>query len=91
MDMQIFSLLSELPTRCVFDQVVKKRRIRFRDLLKQLESVDHPLDRGTAKEMLNRLKMAQLISEEVSSIEDWNTYFLTADGLEASREMKKVR
>lgn len=81
-----FGTLSKLTTpmvRPIFKLVVKNRSIRFGELARQVEP---EVNREQAKITLKELKDAHLIKEKGSAVEDFNTYYVTADGLEASRK-----
>jgi len=80
------ALLAAPVVRLVFERVLKNRSIRFGDLIKQVEQVDPNVDRRQAKATLDQLQNAHLIKEKGSALEDFNTYYVTADGLEASRK-----
>lgn len=78
------SLLTNPITRRVFGMVVKSRSIRFEQLVKQVEA---DVDRDRAKRTLQELIDAHLIKQKGSAVEDFATYYVTADGLEASRRV----
>jgi predicted transcriptional regulator len=80
-DLETLTLLSEPATRRVFEHVVKNRSIRLEELMRQLD-----IDRDHARTTLRQLQRAQLINEKGAGIEDFNTYYVTADGLAASRK-----
>ncbi len=86
-DITTLSLLTDIVTRAVFEQVVKNRSIQLRELIKKLDPV---LERDVALTTLKKLKDACLIAEKSSSLTDWNPYYVTADGLEASRKIRHL-
>ena len=93
-DFATLSMLAVPTVRLVFEQVVKNRSIRLGELI---ERVRPKVDRENVEEMLrelketlNKLKDAELIKEKGSAIEEFNTYYVTANGLEANREVKRV-
>ena len=83
MDFATLSLLSDPIARRLFEYVVKMRSIRFEELAKRVEP---EVDRQMAKTMLQKLEQAQLIGEKGAALDDYTTYYVTADGLEASRK-----
>jgi DNA-binding HxlR family transcriptional regulator len=82
-DINKLSSLAKPTARLVFGQVVKNRTIRFGDLVKQVPAIDQ----AVAREDLRGLEQANLIAKKSSAVEDFTTYYVTADGLEASRKI----
>ena len=78
------SALAPSANNQVFTQVVSNRSIRFGDLVKSTG-----FDRTVTKQALQELEQANLIAEKNAGIEDFNIYFVTADGLEAEREVRR--
>lgn len=88
LDVSVLAVLTGLATRVVFDLVVSNRSIRFGELLKKLQQTKRSeVGRESAIKSLEELKTAGLIDEKSSSVQDWSTYYVTADGLEASRKV----
>lgn len=89
MSIDLFSLavLAEPLARVLFEQVAKNRSIRFEQLLKRVHFLYATLTREDAKALLQQLKNAQLIGEISSPVEDFNTYYITAEGLAACRKI----
>ena len=83
-----WAALSEPVAHRVFEEVVQNRLIRMGALLKRVEDV---ADRQSIRKTLEALKEAQLIAEKPSAVEDFTTYYVTAEGLEASRKTGKMR
>jgi predicted MarR family transcription regulator len=83
-DLMTLGLLGGIETRLVFDQIVRNRRIRLNELLGR---VGEQLDEETVVHSLERLRNAGLIQELGAPLRDFNTYYVTADGLEASRKI----
>lgn len=77
------SPLVQPTARDMFKQVVEHRKIRFGDLIKQIPDIDL----NTARENLRGLEQANLIAKKSSAVEDFTTYYVTSDGLEASRKI----
>lgn len=77
-------LLTSDPAKEILEQVAKNRFIRFGELLAKIKP---SFDRGEAKRAVGQLKQLNLIDERESAIDDFNTLFITADGLAASRRL----
>jgi hypothetical protein len=74
--------------RLVFEYVAKNRTIRFSELFDRIKQVDPAISKDGAQAALAQLKSVNLVGEKkVSDVEDFNTYYITADGLEASRKV----
>lgn len=86
-DLFTLAVLAEPMARVLFEQVAKNRSIRFEQLLKRVQFLYSTLSREDARATLQQLKNAQLIGEISSPIEDFNTYYITAEGLEAGRKI----
>jgi DNA-binding MarR family transcriptional regulator len=78
-------LLSDSNTRKVFELVAKKKKARFKDIQGFLE-----LDKNAVSQILNRLRLANLIEEVPSSIEEFRTYIVTSEGLSAVRQLRRL-
>ena len=80
LDLTTLSALAAPSAREIFKQIVNRRTVRFNDLV-QLAGGREP-----AKQAIKLLIGASLVKEESSGLEDFNTYYVTAQGLEASRQ-----
>lgn len=90
-DASIVSLVMDPKVRRIFAQVVRNRKIRFGELLSLSSEADSESSdelRKQIKKTLHRLKAEQLIKDTGAAVEDFNTYYVTARGLEASREAR---
>lgn len=75
----MLAILEDKNSRTIFEQVVKNRSIRFNELLKNTN-----LKREIAQPCLVTLQQNNLIKRQsMSDVEDYSTYYVTADGLEA--------
>jgi hypothetical protein len=83
-DFATFALLAKPLVRQVFETVVNERSIRFNELLRRAALSDEK--REEVKAALRELKGANLINEIGSVIDDFNTYYVTAAGLELHRK-----
>ena len=70
----------------LLDLIAKRRSIRFGELVKLVQAYSN---REETKKMLIQLKDAKLIKEKVSTVEDFSTYYVTAEGFEAHRKAGK--
>jgi hypothetical protein len=74
--------------REVFKTIVEKRSLLFKEILASLDKKD-----GKRKELedaVEALKGAELIKERSSPVQDFNSYYVTADGLTAARELRRA-
>lgn len=78
-------LISNALARTLFEEIVKKRSVRFAELVS-----DDDADQDQALEALELLENEELIGERPASLRDWTTYFVTASGLGASRALKRL-
>jgi hypothetical protein len=86
-DINSLVILNDPTSRLLFEQIVKNRAIRFSDLLTRVEGARGvQLDRARAKHSLDRLNDARLITKLNSPVDDFDTFYVTSDGLEASRK-----
>jgi len=84
-DIAQLSVLCEPAVRNVFNEVVKRRTVQLGELVR--------LGRGGAtragtRQLLDKLKDARLIAEQPSTLDEFSTYYVTADGLEADRKLR---
>lgn len=71
----------------VFSFVVRQRQVHMKDLL---DSLSASTSKEVVVESLSELERAGLIKEESASIEDFNTYYVTAEGLQADRQFRRA-
>jgi hypothetical protein len=71
----------------VFKAVVKARHLILKDLFGSLES-STPKD--DVVQSLNQLEKVGLIKAESSSIPEFSTYYVTAEGLQADRQLRRL-
>jgi len=82
----LISLLMIPAIRNVFNKVAQERTIRFRDLQHSLG-----IERAEAVATLNKLKEAKLIKEQGAPVEDFTTFYVTAAGISAERQLRNLR
>jgi hypothetical protein len=75
------NLLSNMDTRRVFEAVVQPRTISFRDLRRNLPNQN-------LTQSIQLLKDADLIAEKSAIIDDFNTLYVTATGLNAALALR---
>lgn len=76
-------ILSDAATSSTFKLVTRKRKVRFDDLMRDLDTDDETL----VIDQLERLKIAGLIEHRGSFLPEWGIYIVTADGLQAARKI----
>jgi hypothetical protein len=67
----------------VFNAVANARKIALRDLWKSVGSEDR------VSESVEKLSTAGLIKEEPASLRDFSTLYVTAEGLNAERQIRR--
>jgi len=81
MDYDVIKALQSPTNREVLHVIARRMRAQLKDL------IGGPLRRERAIESINALKSANLIKESPSPVPDLSTYFVTAAGLQADREL----
>jgi hypothetical protein len=87
--------MKDATTRKVFDEIVKRRKVRLKDLTSCLSD-----DNSTREDLvrtINELKNAELIEElgaptrsHQSVYEGFKTYYVTSNGLSAERQLRRL-
>jgi hypothetical protein len=78
-------LVSDSIARKLFDLIVERKKVRFGELVDPQGPTPE-----SAEKTLTLLKNEELIGEVPGSLRDWNTYFVTAKGLGASRALRRL-
>ena len=89
----VVMLLSNDVVKFVFKEVLKNRSVQFKEIresLYQKPELQSNLDNFKLEDAVKKLKDADLIKERTAPIEDFNTYYVTADGLTAERQLRLV-
>ncbi len=87
MENQFIELLKDPEMRKIFGVVAGERSIYLRALRTKVEMEPEKLN-----EIVNRLEKAKYINSiNVSPFEDFKSIFVTADGLFAERELKRLK
>jgi hypothetical protein len=69
----------------LFKKVVERRKASLQELSGSADKLD------SAEAGLAQLSDAKLIAVERAPVREWNTYYVTAGGLEVDRAMKRIR
>jgi hypothetical protein len=85
-DPSLLILMSDAVTRSMFEVVASNRWLRMGELLDQGSAKSH-VSREAAQDSVRKLQDLKLIDVKSSGLEDFNTVFITAAGLEASRKI----
>jgi hypothetical protein len=83
LNVELSNLFEDGTTRGVFEAVAKPRTILVRDLKTRFPNNDQ------LNQTISLLKNAALIKEMPSVINDFNTLYVTADGLSAVKALKQ--
>ncbi len=71
-------------TRSVLKEVASSRSIRLGELMKKAQP---EIERATVESSLQELKNLHFIDERSSVLNDFRTFFITAEGIEATRKL----
>jgi hypothetical protein len=82
-------LLADRSTRTIFETVARERKISHKDLVQTLTRIAGVVSTNEISTRLDQLEEAKLIGEQGAPIEDFKTYYITADGLSAERELRR--
>ncbi|HXF84350.1 MAG TPA: hypothetical protein VNK49_03095 [Anaerolineales bacterium] len=80
-DVDVALLLGEEANRQVFNQILKNRKVQLREL------IETGYSRERIKKVLTNLKKYNLIGEKASTFDEFNTYYITAEGLQIGRKI----
>lgn len=83
-------LIDNPKIRSVFGAVSKNRMINVRDLRDLVEQSKDVSAEDSTTEIIKQLKDAKLVDVQKSSISDFDMVYLTADGLDANRRIKRL-
>ena len=100
---ETWGILSNDLIRRVFNEVVENRSISLRDLVNRLsrsqrslsiaggvdETVRPDLPKEDIESALDYLENQGLIKKKGSAVDDLTTYYVTSDGLQAERQMRR--
>jgi len=86
-------LLSDKVVQIVFKEILKNRSAIFKELLSSLGRSTRSSEEDNRKQVevaISRLKEADLIKERRTDIEDFNSYSVTSEGLNAERQLRLI-
>jgi hypothetical protein len=83
------ALLQDTAARKVLEAIAREKKLQFKDLSKTVQ-IEH-LTSEDASKALELLKTAGLIGEETAPIADFHTYYVTAEGLSAERQLRRLK
>lgn len=87
----LVTLLSNPAVNLVFKEILKNRSVLFKDIRQSLSGkFDVETEHTKIEEAVQALVDASLVKERPASIEDFNTYYVTADGLTAERQLRLI-
>ena len=86
-DSTALTLLTNKSVRHIFNWVLENRRARLGELFARASEEDKGMQ---VKDALESLKKAELIEEESSAVESLRTFYPTAKGLDAERELRHM-
>jgi len=90
-DPSVVMLLSNNVVKLVFKEVLKNRYVLLKEIRESLykkPELQATLNNSKLEDAVKKLKDADLIKERTAPIEDFNTYYVTADGLTAERQLR---
>ncbi len=82
MNLRVATVMADAVAASVLEQVARHRWLRLGDLF-----ASGDVTREAAKEGVRKLQGMEFIDMQQSGLEDFNTVYITADGLAASRKI----
>ena len=82
-------LLQDTVARKVLETIAREKKLQSKDLAKVFQ-IEH-IEGKDASKALELLKTAGLIEEETAPIADFHTYYVTAEGLSAERQLRRLK
>jgi hypothetical protein len=86
----IIAILSSKELRSVFKKIADLRKAKLVELAEDTEAPAGTDKLEVAEKQLEQLRDAKLVAEEKAPFREWNTYYVTADGLEMMRTLKRL-
>jgi len=92
MDIDVFTLsaIASGVSGSVFKAILANRSMVLKDILKTLSIKGTAPKQEDIEKAIKSLEEKALIKESQAPIADFNTYYVTADGLEAGRVIRKL-
>ena len=85
----VMELLADSTKKKVFQALVKAKTLRQREI--ELLLAREGIENCEAREKLAELVDDHVIGEKVTPIKDFNSYYLTADGLSLGRQLRRLQ
>lgn len=87
----VLQFLADPENRKVFDVVARSRSIRLAALLESLGvKTEDAAKLNEVRARLDGLKQNGLVAEEAASLKEFAVLYITADGLEAERKVRRL-
>lgn len=88
----VVTLLSNAALASVFKTIAEKRTVQFKDIRDLLpKTLGAVPTESELKQAVATLKEADLIKERPAPIDDFATYYVTADGLNVQRALERTK
>ena len=79
----LVTLLAKPLMKEVLKEIVKTQAVLLKDLVNRI-----PQGKSEVTKALSELKRAELIKERQAPLDDFNTYYVTAEGLQAHSRLR---
>lgn len=79
--------LAKPAVKLMLEVLASRKRAQLADLVEILKERQPASSEGDALSSLNELKRLKFVEEQGAALPRWNTYYVTADGLEATRKL----
>lgn len=79
--------------RRIFEHIAQDRRVRLKELKREIyKDPTRAVDAADVQEVLDELERSKLIAHvaDEPSIDDFRTYYLTAEGFAAERKLREL-
>lgn len=87
----IFSLLADDLIRVILNHLDKRKKAKFKEIRHVLiHETDEQADTKKVQEKLNQLKERNLVGVVSSSVKDFDSYYLTPEGLKTVRAFNQA-
>jgi hypothetical protein len=91
LESSLLMLLSDKVIQLVFKEILQNRSVLFKEIFESLAKkpeLETAMTKFSLEDAVKSLKDADLIKERSAPIEDFNTYYVTANGLSAERQLR---
>jgi hypothetical protein len=86
----VIAMLGSKELLSVFKRIAGLRKAKLVELAEGTEAADGTDKLEVAERQMQRLRDAKLVAEEKAPSREWNTYYVTAEGLEMMRTLKRL-